>query len=136
MELSIGSSPLREIQYIISPRFRRITNYLGSLFSEGECGSRGNGCAGDLHKDWKLALQVNNIFLKTCEGLYRHSHLGHLPCTFLCPHKYKQDLSKELFASSQTFQSPPRPPPTHFLNGTFQSSYRTTKVAGANPNSK
>lgn len=121
-------SPQGKKQYISSPRFRRVINYLGSLFSEGKCGSPG--------KDWKLALQVNNILLKSCEGLYRHSDLGHSPCTCSCPHEHKQRLSKELLASSQTFQSPPRPPPTHFLTGTFQSSHHTTEGAGANPNSK
>lgn len=54
-------SPPGENQYIISPRSRRIINYLGSLFSEGECGSPGNGSAGDLHKDWNLPF-VSIIF--------------------------------------------------------------------------
>lgn len=91
---SIMSSPPGENQYIISPRLRRIINYLGSLFSEGECGSPGNGCAGDLYKDRKLALQVNNILLKCCEGLYRHSNLGHLPCTCSCPTNTNRALAK------------------------------------------
>lgn len=78
----------------------------------------------DLHEDCKHDLQVN-ILLESCERLYRHNILGHFPCTCSCPHKYKQDLSKELLTSSQTLGSPPRPPPTHFLNGTFQAVLTT-----------
>lgn len=85
MEQSMVPSPPGENQYMTSPRFRRIINYLGSLFSEGKCGSSGNGCAADLYKDWKLSLQVHNILLQCCEGLCRHSNLGHIPCTCSCP---------------------------------------------------